>query len=326
MSTAPVISINQNNVYQIPVLIGAANELVGLREKKNVYNVNPHIKYWATWFLLKSFTTSGRIQAWNKQKRELLEFLRMSDGSLRNQLYKLQQLKLISIEKSAIGRDRDLVLTSYKEAAGIMGIIYKGTEIINYKPHEYANESQVFRYLLTAKEIESNQQLQTDELFRKFQKNCSGHTTEILLQLSKIGANTNRCMADKHYLQQQLMKLQKIVFREQSAMASITFSLRSDTNRSCRRAAEDYKYKSHTSFSYIKKKLLKVGAIAVEKVLVNSKERSRIYYMAEVEGKHIRKDGYKWNDKAQQTYWRLCDQVTVTLSGEKKPEALKAAA
>ena len=306
-----IVSTEQQ-CYTIPVLIGAADELVTLREKKNVYNVNPHLKYWATWFLLKSFTTSGRIQAWNKQKKEMLEFLRMSDGSFRNQLYKLQQLKLITIEKSAIGRDRDITLTSYKEAAAIMGIIYKGTEIINYKPDEYANETQVFRYLLAAKEIVSNQQLQLDELYRKFQKNCSGHTTEILLQLQKLGADAQRCTTDKQYLQKQLLKLQKIVFREQSEMANVTFSIRADINRSCKKMAADHKYAHAQSASFLKKKLQKLGACKIDKVRVHSEARTRLYVPC-ADGR--RRDGYKWIKGSKVTAWFLCDQISVFTNG-----------
>jgi hypothetical protein len=311
LSKTPVIPLH-GEVYKIPVLIGAADELVTRRAKKNVYHVNPELKYWATWFLLKSFTTSGRIQAWNKQKKELLEFLRMSDGSFRNQLYKLQQLKLISIDKSAVGRDRDITLTSYKEAAAILGIIYKGTELIEYKPSSYANETQVFRYLLAASEIVSNQQLQLDELYRKFQKNCSGHTTEILLQLKQIGADTQRCTTDKQYLQQQLLKLQKIVFREQSEMASVTFSLRADVNRSCKKLAADHNYAHAQSASFIKKKLEKLGACKIEKVRVHSEARTRLY-VPSADGR--RRDGYKWIKGSKVTAWFLCDQISVFTNG-----------
>lgn len=312
LSHLKAILPHEQECYNVPVLIGAADQLVTLREKKNVYMVNPHLKYWATWFLLKTFTTSGRIQAWNKQKAELLQFLRMSDGSFRNQLYKLQQLKLITIEKSAVGRDRDIALTSYKEAAAIMGIIYKGTELIEYKPHTYENEAQVFRYLLAAKEIVSNQQLQLDELYRKFQKNCSGHTTEILLQLQKIGADAKRCTTDKQYLQQQLLKLQKIVFREQSEMANVTFSLRADINRSCKKMAADHNYAHAQSASFIKKKLQKLGACTIEKVRVHSDARTRLYVPCS-DGR--RRDGYKWIKGSKQTAWFLCDQISVFTNG-----------
>lgn len=316
MSIVCAIPATDSQLVKVSVLIGAADYLVQQREKKNVYNVNQPLKYWATWFLLKTFTTSGRLQAWNKQKQELLSLLRLSDGTFRRQLDQLKAAGLIRVEKSLVGRDKDISLVSYREAADIMGIPFKGTTIIDYKPLTYKNETQVFRYLIVAQEVESNQQLQLDELHRKFQKNLSGCTTEIQLQLKQIGSDMKRIATDKQYLQQELLKLQKIVFRDRSGLAEVVFSLRADVNRSCNTWADHHGYAAGQSASFLKKKLQNIGVAKVEKVFVRSDERTRLYVPCTTKG---RRDGYKWIKGLKSTVWFLCDQISISLNDKPVP-------
>lgn len=316
MHKAPIISLC-NEVYNVPVLIGAADELVTLREKKNVYNVNPHLKYWATFFLLKASTTSGKLNDWNKQKQQLLQYLRLSDATFRKQLATLTKLELVTVTAG------NITLNSYKEAARILGITYKGETTIIYKPQNYKNETQVFQYLLVAQEIESNRAHQTAELHRKFQKNLSGNATELHLLLKQYGYNPLQLQNNAQEFQQALLRIQQSTFRDKSGLTNVAFSLRADVNRSCKAWAGDHSYKSASSASYIKKKLHQLQVAVITKTTVESTQRCRFYYTDKA-GK--KKEGFKWNKKALQTIWRLCDHVSVNLAPPPEPLNLKNAA
>ena len=319
-NTATIRSIGEGTTYNVPVLVGAAEHLVTLREKLNAYNTNPQLKYWASWFLLKSISTSSKIDNWVAQRDFLKQYLRLSDGTLRKQIGELARMGVITKEA-----DGALTLASYKQAAQVMDIPYRGTTIIQYKPHTYGNETQVFRYFLVALEVKSNQLRQLEELNRKFQKNLSGNTTDLLLALNDIGADIKQVYRDPQYLQQQLLKLQKRVFRDKSGLANVAFSLRADLNRSCSTLADAHGYAHGQSASFIKKKLQILGAAKVTKCMVHSKERTRLYIPL---GDGQRKDGYKWVKGRKNTAWVLCDQVDVLLhnGSATQPDNLKKAA
>lgn len=304
--------INEQETYLVPLLLGAADHLVSLREKKNVYNVNPHLKYWATFFLLKTISSSGVIHNWNKQKHFLLQYLRLSDGTFRSQLSTLKKLGLIEDYKAS----RSIILCSYKNAAHIMGIEYKGECQVEYKPNTYNNETQVFRYILVAQEVESNQDHQLTELYRKFQKNLSGKATDILSALRQLGY-TDEALRSPQQFQQALLRLQKIVFRDKSGLADVAFSLRADINRSVRTWAKHHGYAHAQSASFLKNKFRKLKIADIKQECINSNNRCRLYFIDEEGNK---RDGYKWNKKALQTAWRLCDQVTVQITPPKKQD------
>ncbi len=295
------------------MLAGAAEHLVTLRSKVQVYNINRPLKYWATWFLLKSLTSSGKIHRWNAQKQTLLAFLRLSDGTFRRQLAELKSMGLLQLERAGErSRDKNIILASYSTAAQVMDIPYKGEVNVPYKPHEYANETQVFRYLIVASEIQSNQRLQLGELNRKFQKNLSGNATEILLALKAVGADPSAVQSSPEAFQQALLKLQKAAFRDRSELAGVAFSLRADVNRSCSTWASQHGYAHAVSASFLKRKLVKIKAITVQKTCVHSQVRTRLYVPG-ADG--TRRDGYKWFKGPKTTVWLLCDQISVTLHG-----------
>jgi len=123
--STPVYDINKKYVA---VLKGAASELVTHRELRNSYKTNRSIKTWATYFLLKSLTTSGHISNWTAQKADLLDYCKMTENCFRARLRELQTLKLITVAK----KNRNIELTSFTTAAEILGIEYAGTIKIEY--------------------------------------------------------------------------------------------------------------------------------------------------------------------------------------------------
>lgn len=307
--------INEQQTYLVPVLRGAADHLITLREESpKGYKINPHLKYWATWFLLKTISSSGVINNWNKQKQFLLQYLRLSDGTFRTQLATMRRLGLITPPPGRDGGGRSLNLCSYKSAAQIMGIEYKGETPLEYKPNTYKNETQVFRYILVAQEVESNQDHQLTELYRKFQKNLSGNAIELVKLLKQFGY-TDEQLNTPLQLQQALLKVQKSVFKDKSGLTDVAFSLRADVNRSVGTWAKHHGYAHAQSASFLKNKFRKLGIADIKQEVINSNDRSRLYYVDENGDK---KEGYKWNKKALQTAWRLCDQVTVQINPPKK--------
>jgi hypothetical protein len=284
----------------VPVLAGAAEELVTHRELRHSYCTNRSIKTWSTYFLLKSLTTSGVINAWTKQKSELLAYVKCTENAFRARLSEMAALKLVSITSN-----RSLLLTSYQNAAGILGIAYTGTIKIEYNVQ--LPGQQIFQYFLKAQEIRSNQQKQTEALWYHAGKNPLLKDA-LCQQLLQSGANRKR-LAEQQYFQQQLLKLQQTAFKEGSPLFGIIHTLRADINRSCRGIQKEHGYKSAQSVSYLKKRLTQISLASIQKISIESKERSRLY--VQEPGEKRKKDAYKWIPAKQVTAWVLCDQLNI---------------
>lgn len=285
---------------QVPILIGAADELVTHRELRNTYSTNRSIKTWSTYFLLKSLTRSGIIKNWQQQKQLLLSFCKCTENSFRARLREMQQLKLISLSKN-----HSVLLTSYHNAADILGIPYTGLNKIDYN-YELPGK-QIFQYFLRAEEIRSNQAKQLDALWYYAGKNPL--LKDALIQaLCQMGSDGKRLYAEPLYFQQQLLRLQKNAFKEGSPLLDIIHTLRADVNRSVNGIKKTHTYKSAQSVSYMKKVMLQMQIIKVKKVCIESTERSRLY--VSVPGEKKKRDAYKYIPSKKVTAWVLTDQIS----------------
>ncbi|RTL56261.1 MAG: hypothetical protein EKK37_17460 [Sphingobacteriales bacterium] len=295
----------------VAILTGAPQELVTHRELRYEYHTNRSIKAWSVYFLLKSLTTSGKIQNWNRQIPRLTYWCQCNEKTLRSRLNELIRLKLIELT----GIRGDIVLTSFKKAADILGIQYTGTYNINYNPTTH-NGNQIFQYLLRGEEIRHNQQTQLEALRYKLDKNPS-LKNNLHLMLKQQGADDRKLSNDIAYFQAQLLILQKRLFKEGSELLSYVMELRADINRSCCGIKQQHNYLSAQSVSYMKKRLRNLKLCNIQSVIIESATRSRLYVP---DGLDKKRDGYKWLGKKKATAWRLCDQVTFLYESNLQPK------
>lgn len=326
------------NIYHypqwVPVLTGAPTMLVAQRElcgkyvkdaaslrqrkKKSEdyytkrtggYQVNPHIKTWSCFFLLKALTTSGQLYNWTSQKKYLLHWIQCNENTFRRLLSEMKRMQLCTVRKS----DRTIILASYEKAAEVLDIPFNGTTQIKYSPDEQEGK-QIFQHLIRAEEFRYEQQRQLDGLMYWLEKNPS-LKNDLHLMLLKYGADDKQ-LRNARYFQERLLSLQVNLFKEGSDLLSYIFSRRADINRSCNLIKEHHKYKSSQSVSYLKQCMAKHKLITVTKVMAESTCRSRLYIE---DGTEKRRDGYKWLGKKQATALVLTDQISFNYE-RKQPE------
>lgn len=297
---ATLIHINHSYPAHVPVLIGAPEELVTHRELRNKYQTNRHIKTWACWFQLKALTTSNKIQNWYKQLDHLLPFLQMNENTLRRRLCEMIELQLITVV------DGDIYLISYEKAAALLNIPYAGTIKVEYNPTKHEGK-QIFQYLLRSEEMRSAQLRQLDALLYHLDQNPLLKKTLHIL-LVKAGADDQRLYKEPRYYQERLLQLQMQYFKEGSELLDNIMLHRADINRGVKKIQENHAYKATQSASYLKKRLYKLRLIQVEKVCVESKQRSRLY----IPDGDTRRDGYKYVAATKRTAWFLTDQINFT--------------
>ncbi|MFZ4056977.1 MAG: hypothetical protein ACOYKE_02510 [Ferruginibacter sp.] len=292
---AVVHDMNYSNT--VAVLNGAAEVLVTHRELRSRYCTNRSIKTWATYFLLKSVTTSGVIRDWTKQKNKLLAYCKLTENVFRARLAEMVELKLVELSKN-----RSLLLTSFETAADILGIEYTGTIKIQY--NDTLPGKQIFQYFLRAEEFRANQHKQLAALTYYASKNPL-LKNQLLQLLDKHGFELKRLENDSVYFQKSLLSLQQHAFKEGSPLLSIIHQLRADINRSVTGIKKSHGYKSAQSASYLKNVMRKMQLISIEKICIESNERSRLY----IAGEERPREAYKWLPSKKRTAWFLTDQI-----------------
>lgn len=308
--SALIHDINQENKKFVSVIAGACEILVTQRETRNKYQTNRSIKTWATYFLLKSLTASGVIRDWTKQKGSILSYCKMTENCFRARLRELEDLRLIRLQKN-----RSIRLISFEKAADILGINYEGVIKIEYD--ETLPGSQIFQYFLRAEEIRSNQHRQLKALW--YYANKQPLLKEaLIIMLVQMGSDEKELSKNLTYFQEQLLRLQQNAFLEGSPLLEIIHTFRADINRSVTCIRDQHTYRSKQSVSYMKKVMLKMQIITVQKVCVESTARARLYVPAP-NGKR-KKDAYKYIAARKTTAWFLTDQINCTF----KTEQLKA--
>ena len=233
----------------------------------------------------------------------------MTENCFRARLAELQQLKLITLQDN-----RSIRLTSFENAAEILGVVYDGTIKIEY--NEELPGRQIFQYFLRAEEIRSNQDKQLKALWYYANKNPLLKDALITMLIQQNGCAEKDLRSNLSLFQQQLLKLQQNAFKEGSPLLDIIHTFRADINRSVNCIKDHHTYRSKQSVSYMKKVMQKITIITVEKVCIESTNRSRLYVPA-ANGKP-RKDAYKYIEARKTTAWFLTDQIKFTFKTEQE--------
>jgi hypothetical protein len=305
-----VRNIKPQYAQWIPVILGSPMDMVSRRQLVHKYEVNREIKYWSTWYLLKTFTTSSYIQHWIKQKNFLLTFLQMNECTFRAHLKWLSDKTLLTVDK----KSKTIRMASYEHAAEVMDIYYEGTYTIQYdhtrkQLDHYGRPvapKQSFQYLLRAEEIERRKEISLNALIRKLEENPK-LLNDLIFLMTKEGCDINRVHTDPKYFQERLLELQKKYFKQGSDLLAYVFTLRADINRGVKKIQQHHGYKSQQSVSYMKRRMFKLGIIEVQKFCIKSNARSRIYIPDEESGGE--REGYKWLKGEKRTALFLCDQI-----------------
>jgi hypothetical protein len=265
------------------------------------YKTNRSIKTWSTYFLLKSLTTSGLLMQWTKQKDYLLSYCKITENCFRARLAEMQTLGLITISKN-----RSITLTSFTQAAQILGIDYTGTIKIEY--NEKVEGQQIFQYYLVMDEVRCNQQQQLDALNYKVNKNPQ--LKEILHSVMLQHGAIKEQLQDASYFQQYLLKVQLYFFKKGSDIYSVITQLRAEVNRSVQGIKRQYGYRAAQSVSYLKKRLKKLGIAAIEKTKVESKVRERLY--VSING-GVKVEANRYCLKTKRTVLFCCDAINAKI-------------
>lgn len=302
----------------VKIINGAPAAMVSLRELRGqhvttgkAYETNRNIKYYSTWLLLKSLSTSSKIEGWIYQKKYLLHWLQMNENTFRRHLAWLKQEELLTIDKSSFS----IRMCGYAAAAEHMGIEYAGTYQVPFNPNKYEGK-QTFQYLLRTEEFEFHKQRQLDAFTYKLENNPS-LKQDLLYWLLDNGADYLRLQNEPAYYAEQLVILQAKFFRDGSENLAYVMSFRADLNRGVKLIKKHHKYRSMQSVTYMKRRMLDLGFAEVFNVPIPSKKRSRFYIPADADTPPGRvhngmRDGYKYDKANKRTVWNLTTQVKRT--------------
>lgn len=293
----------------VPIIKGAPPALVSRRHLRTKYHTNQEIKYWASFFLLKSLTTASLIQNWVGQKDYLLTWLQMNENTFRKCLKWMKENELAVVDKLTY----NIRLCSYEAAAGVLGIEYEGTYNVTFDPEKH-KAKQSFQYLLRTEEFEFEKNRQLTALMSKIDKNPS-LKEDLLYYLIQFGADYERLHADPAYYAQRLLLMQVRMFQSGSDIFEYIMSkVRADLNRSAKLIKSHHGYRSCQSVAYMKRKMLSTGFATIGRYSITSKTRMRFYFPAQADTpKHKVRDGmqegYKWLKGMKQPMWVLTDQI-----------------
>ncbi len=290
-----------NNKITIQIPHSLAEAVISQRTLVNKYETNKIIRAIDTWLCLKSTTTSSIIQHYHKQLPALLQTCKISKASFLNRLHYLQSQKLITWDM----RNRSITICSYKKLADHFNYIH--TSLIP-KIYDVTDNKRIFDHI-SAVEWQCNQDLQRKALHNHLDKNPEIKSAQIEI-MCRGGADRKRLLDDKIYYQQTLWHFQQQSFKTcppGSETYQILHAFHADVNRSTHKALKRSRnYKSASSVSYEKKRMVNTGIIKVEKIKVLSRVRAR-------KNKEYR---VRWLEHKKQTIWFIPDQVTIIPSAE----------
>jgi hypothetical protein len=272
------------------------------RKEVKKYETNQVIKALDTWLILKHDTTSGIIQQWNDQKKDLLYKCKCSDSILRHRLQVLEDLTLITLYK--IERKNDSIkICSWDHLAATFDIDVKEKFTIQYN----FNDEQKLHHWIIAAEIQDNKNRQDYSIARKLRVNA-GAKMLLDAELIKRGADLTR-LKDLQYYLSRMRILYASDFNRLSESHQELIEIRPDNNRSTKGIANSWNAKHAMTASYWKKILQKVGIIDVTSVQIKSQERARNKYCRVL-----------WLKKEQQTLLIMCDQIEILKPWERTDE------
>lgn len=262
--------------------------LVAQRKQVNKYETNQLIRAVGTWLLLKHETSSGIISSWTLQKKHLLQLCKCNENTFRHRLRVLSDIGFLQVKRSVIH------LSSWKTIETILGIDCRDRMPVQYNIND---KQQIYQWIIAA-EIEDNKRRQDYMILAKMDKNIELKSELIALALS-MGADRAR-ITDDDYLLSWLRTIYISSFHRSSDIHRLMNVIRPDNNRSVKAIRRAWCARSTQTVSYWKHSLSSAGIISVQKMQVESVDRSRNKYCTVL-----------WLKKQQQTLLVMPDIIEI---------------
>lgn len=281
---------------KIKIPLQILSSLFETRTLVNKYETHSTLKAYGNFFLLKTITTSGRINNYQEQKKKLCELLKCTRNTFPKIIAHLEQLQLAKVEAN------DLIITSFKNAA-------EALQISNYKrennitiDYDLSNKQKI-QHLIFGAEIVINQQKQFEAINKKLVYNSEAYNNLIVAvcQLTGMDLKTVQKMPMDQFIKT-LFELQKSQFVKESNYFKLLNIVRCDINRKLGNLVSAWGFKSFLSATYTKRILDKLGVIKLEKIQGLYSDCNRIRNISK---KYLD----KFNSEIKKSAWYFTDQL-----------------
>lgn len=276
-------------ILQLKIPVTLASEIISKRYKVNKYETNRHIKAVCSYIILKAITPYSIIKNFRLQIGYLAALNQCSKQTMYKRIYFLESLQLLQIEGANIR------LNSWKQAGNLFNLNLKEFKTIDY---DYTTDKDIFLRLF-AVEIEANKERQAYMIKTKLAKNPA-LKNRIEAAAIQAGADPAR-LKDYNYLLNAMRLLYKNSFIAEPETHALLCHVRPDCNRSVKKIAEDWSFKSKQSISYYKAKL-EAAKIAI----IHKGERITSQKRARNEFSHV-----LWDKRKAQTVLSLVDCIVI---------------
>lgn len=288
-----------NEGIKIAIPYELARYASSTRRKVNVYETNQLIRAIDTWLILKHITTSGLIQNWNNQKKDLFKICKCSESIFRNRIKILKELQLLTFDR------HDIRICSWEKMEKLLSISTKERLIIQYN----TNDKQTISQWIFAAEINDNQKRQAFVIDKKLNKNPDYYLSVIAAMLQS-GADATR-IKEPGYIITWMQIMYREGFIKGSEIYHLLTEIRPDTNRGVKGISASWQCKHPQTVSYWKKKMKQSGIIDISKLMLKSevRQRNKSCHVIWLDTKNIRAN-YPGR-RAKDTMLCLCDQISI---------------
>lgn len=239
---------------------------IGNRQLVNKYETNALLKCIGHYCILKQVTTTGIIHDWRSQSKYLQKLLNLSRNGLVKAIERLQIVGLIDL-------GTNLCLISWDSASQIIGQI-DDFVMLDYNPDDKIK----IEHTLTAAEIKINQENQVKGIQQRLKFNPS-LKNDLDIEISKnwqIDLKDVQQM-DIYQFIWHLRELQISTFKN-GTLKAFLYEINADYNRTVVRLKNDWNHKSIQSISYIKRRLIELNLISINKIgAIVSMVKNRIH-------------------------------------------------
>lgn len=280
---------NSSTILQLKIPVKLAAHVIALREKRNVYETNRHIKNIMCYIILKAVAPQGVIHNYKKQFGYLAQVCQCSKQTIAKRIAWLEDQQLL------INEGNDICLTGWKQAASLYELNLKEFKTVFY---DYTTDKNIFLRLFAA-EIETNKEQQAYMVKTKLKRNLA-LKLRVQAEMLRHGAKQDR-LNDLDYLHNGMRLLYINSFKVEPEFHSLLCHVRPDCNRGVKGMATAWSFKNRQLVSYYKRKLAD-SEIAV----VTKGERITSQCRARNEFSHT-----IWNKTKKQTVLSLVDSIVI---------------
>lgn len=256
---------------EIKIPVGFASKVVTDRDlhgERQKYRTNRTIKLADTWLVLKSLTTSGKIQNYKDQLESLAEICKVSEWTLRNRLKQLKEMQLVKFTYYDTGcrYEKDLLIANWNR---FLDEFLIDTRFVEYHivAYDSTEQKKTLEYAIRAIEFEENRYNQMLAIRSQLQKNPQLFNQLCVLMMKHVPGCKPEDFSDIRKFIDRLFWLQKHSFKHwpkaDNEGSKYVYELINQINacldRSAKGIRRSHGYKSCLSTTYLKRQLTKRG-------------------------------------------------------------------